>query len=91
MSSQNARLHSHANRRFALVNRGERSGAGDVRALRKRMHMTQRAWERGNRKPTGTALMLLDVIRENPRVVLRAVRKARLKTSHRAPPGFGKR
>jgi DNA-binding transcriptional regulator YiaG len=88
----------------------------DVRALRERMRLTQRAfaglfgfpvatlrhWERGNRTPAGTALVLLHVIRENPRVVLQAVRRARLrdpgglaaiephKTS-RAPPGFGYR
>src|SRR5713226_8333584 len=84
----------------------------DVRALRKRMKMTQRQfagwfgfpvatlrhWERGNRKPSGTAFVLLNVIRDNPRVVLQAVRKARFRdpgsiamiesrTSFRAPPG----
>ena len=54
----------------------------DVRALRLKMGMTQqtfahrfglpvttlRHWERGTRKPTGTALVLLHVIRENPRL-----------------------
>jgi transcriptional regulator with XRE-family HTH domain len=87
-----------------------------VRALRKRMKITQREfagwfgfalatlrhWELGNRKPTGTALVLLNVIRENPRVVLLAVRKLRIRDpgalprmqpakSYRAPPGFGER
>jgi transcriptional regulator with XRE-family HTH domain len=63
---------------------------------------TLRHWERGNRKPTGTALVLLHVIRENPRVVRMAVRKARMLDpgglptfepyeSDRAPPGFGNR
>src|SRR5690349_2448168 len=55
----------------------------DVRALRKKMRLTQRQfagwfgfpiatlkhWERGNRQRTGPALVLLHVIRENPRVV----------------------
>jgi len=63
----------------------------DVRALRERLRITQRQfagwfgfpvatlrhWERGNRTPAGTALVLLHVIRENPRAVLQAVRKAR--------------
>ena len=63
---------------------------------------TLRHWERGNRKPAGTALVLLHVIHENPRVVLQAVRKARdrdpkvfaaiePKKSWRAAPGFGER
>lgn len=63
---------------------------------------TLRHWERGNRRPAGTALVLLEVLRENPRVVMQAVRKARrrdpaslaaieLTKSHRAPPGFGDR
>jgi DNA-binding transcriptional regulator YiaG len=87
----------------------------DVRALRERMRLTQREfagwfgfpvgtlrhWERGNRTPAGTALVLLYVIRENPRIVLQAVRKARWRKesvaaiepvkSNRAPPGFGYR
>ncbi len=88
----------------------------DVRTLRKRMDLTQRQfagwfgfpvatlrhWERGNRQPAGTALVLLHVIRENPQVVLQAVRKARLwhpesvagiepLRSYRAPPGFSDR
>ena len=61
---------------------------------------TLRHWERGNRRPTGSALVLLNVIRENPRVVLKAVRKVRSSglgilapiappRSYRAPPGFG--
>ena len=85
----------------------------DVREIRKRLRVSQRQfagwfgfsvatlrhWERGNRKPAGPALVLLHVIRENPRVVLLAVRKARLLSSgafppiealesHRDPPGF---
>ncbi len=63
---------------------------------------TLRHWERGNRRPTGCALVLLNVIRENPQVVLHAVRKARLwrpesvaaiepLRSYRAPPGFSNR
>ena len=61
---------------------------------------TLKQWERGNRKPTGPALVLISVIQENPGLVLRAVRKARSKwpgllagvepkKSYRAPPGFG--
>ena len=87
-----------------------------MRALRKRMRLTQREfagwfgfpvatlrhWECGNRTPAGTALVLLNVIRENPGVVLQAVRKARLRDpgslgaieprkTPRAPPGLGDR
>ena len=94
----------------------EPSSVPDVRALRERMRLTQRQfagwfgfpvatlrhWERGNRTPTGTALVLLNVIRENPRVVLQAVRKARMRDrgslaaieprkTLRAPPGLGDR
>jgi putative transcriptional regulator len=90
--------------------------AFDVRALRERMKLTQREfagwfgfpvatlrhWERGNRRPAGTALVLLEVIRDNPAAVLRAVQKARKRDagsvaaiapqkSHRAPPGYGER
>jgi putative transcriptional regulator len=88
--------------------------AFDVIALRRRMRLTQaqfagmfgfpvatlRHWEKGDRQPTGTALVLLHVIRSHPRAVWRAVRSARLANpgclgkwepcrSHRAPPGFG--
>jgi transcriptional regulator with XRE-family HTH domain len=63
---------------------------------------TLRHWERGNRQPVGSALVLLRVIRENPRIVIQAVRKARLLDprslpeidplkSYRSPPGFGQR
>jgi len=63
---------------------------------------TLRHWERGNRHPSGSALVLLCVIRDNPRVVMQAVRKARLLApgslpeiepleSYRAPPGLGMR
>ncbi|MGZ5089429.1 MAG: helix-turn-helix domain-containing protein [Usitatibacter sp.] len=62
----------------------------DVAALRKRMHMTQkqfcrrfgfslatlRHWERGDRKPRGTAVMLLTVVRHNPRAVAAALMHA---------------
>ena len=85
----------------------------DVRSLRLRMRLTQgqfagyfgfpvatlRHWEHGDRRPTGTALVLLHVIRDNPRAVLQAVRKARIawpgslpeikpRRSSRAPPGM---
>jgi DNA-binding transcriptional regulator YiaG len=91
-------------------------GAMDVGGLRKRMGLTQRQfagifgfpvatlrhWERGNRKPGGTAWVLLHVIRDNPRAVLRAVHKARRREaesvaatepckSDRASPGYGER
>jgi putative transcriptional regulator len=95
---------------------GTRTGAPrpiDVRAIRRRLHLTQRQfagyfgfavatlrhWERGNRRPTGPALVLLHVIAGNPHAVLVAVRKARTafpeafprlepRRSNRAPPGF---
>src|SRR5689334_8409764 len=85
----------------------------EVRALRRRMRLTQREfagrfgfplgtlkqWERGNRKPTGAALVLICVIHENPGLVMRAVRKARQwrpgmlpaiepRKSYRVPPGY---
>src|SRR5688572_25265806 len=54
--------------------------AEQIKALRRRLRITQlqfahwfgfsaatlRHWERGNRKPTGSALVLLRVIRDNP-------------------------
>jgi transcriptional regulator with XRE-family HTH domain len=87
----------------------------DVRWIRKRTGMTQRQfagwfgfsvatlrhWERGNRKPTGPAAVLLLTIRDRTRVVLDVVRKARAQgygplfarierlKSYRHPPGFG--
>ena len=85
----------------------------DVRAVRGKLGFTQRQfagyfgyslgalrhWERGSRRPTATALVLLHVIASNPRVVLIAVRKARTEypgvlpalealRSSRAPPGM---
>ena len=88
----------------------------EVRHLREQMGLTQRQfagwfgfplatlrhWECGDRRPAGCALVLLQVIREHPQVVLQAVRKARRwrpgsvaaiapLRSHRAPPGFGDR
>ncbi len=93
-----------------------RSSVLDVRTLRNRMGLTQREfagwfgfsvatlrhWECGDRQPAGPALVLLTVIRENPRVVLVAVRKARMRDRgglaaiqppelSRAPPGYGNR
>ena len=38
---------------------------------------TLRHWERGDRRPSGAARVLLQVIAENPRAVLLAVRKTR--------------
>jgi putative transcriptional regulator len=88
--------------------------AREIVALRERLGLTQRQfagwfgfpvatlrhWERGNRRPAGPGLVLLEVIRDNPRAVLLAVRKARtrnpeglakieMRKSCRAPPGFG--
>lgn len=88
--------------------------AREILALRERLRLTQRQfanwfgfplatlrhWERGNRRPAGPALVLLEVIRDNPRAVLLAVRKARrrnpegmgkteMRKSCRAPPGYG--
>ena len=65
----------------------------DVRDLRRRLAMTQREfcdaygfelatlrhWERGDRKPRGAALILLNVVRHNPG----AVRAAILNAAHR--------
>ena len=62
----------------------------DVKAVRERTGLTQeefaatfaislgalRHWERGDRKPRGTALVLLNVIAKDPDAVLRAVEKA---------------
>jgi len=63
---------------------------------------TLKHWEQRNRKPTGSARVLLNVIHDNPRAVLKAVRKARMwspkalaaiapKKSDRAPPRLGER
>ena len=62
----------------------------DVKAVRERTGLTQeqfaatfaiglgalRHWERGDRKPRGATLVLLNVISKDPEAVLRAVRKA---------------
>ena len=62
----------------------------DVKAVRERTGLPQeefaatfaislgalRHWERGDRKPRGTALVLLSVIAKDPQAVLRAVEKA---------------
>ena len=88
----------------------------DVRALRHRLKLTQRQfagyfglavatlrhWERGNRRPSGTALVLLHVIASNPSAVRQAVLKTRQafprslpdfepRRSLRAPPGLASR
>ena len=63
---------------------------------------TLRHWERGNRQPVGAALVLLHVVKDNPRAVRSAVLKARRNDpgslppmeplgAYRAPPGFGDR
>ena len=62
----------------------------DVKAVRERTGLTQeefaatfaiglgalRHWERGDRKPRGATLVLLNVIAKDPQAVLRAVEKA---------------
>lgn len=62
--------------------------AVDVKTLRKRVSMTQeqfaarfgfsvstvRHWERGDRRPQGPALVLLNVIEKDPSAVLNALR-----------------
>ena len=59
----------------------------DVKAVRERTGLTQeqfaakfairlgtlRHWERGDRKPHGTALVLLNVIAREPKAVMRAI------------------
>ena len=87
--------------------------AEEIRAVRGRLRFTQRQfagyfgfplatlrhWEYGDRRPTGCAYVLLQLIRENPRLVLQVVRKARARNpgdvapikpakSYRAPPGM---
>jgi putative transcriptional regulator len=67
--------------------RGRKPNAVDVAGLRRRLQMSQaqfarrfgfsvatlRHWERGDRKPRGPALVLLNVIAHNHRVVLMAL------------------
>lgn len=62
----------------------------DVKSIRERTGLTQeqfaatfaislgalRHWERGDRKPRGTALVLLNLIAKDPQAVLRAVVRA---------------
>ena len=62
----------------------------DVKAVREQTGLTQeqfaatfaislgalRHWERGDRKPRGTALVLLNVIARDPQAVLRALAQA---------------
>jgi len=66
----------------------------DVKAIRKRLGMTQtqfaaafgislgtlRHWERGDRTPRGPARVLLQVVREEPEAVLRALRQTKRPT-----------
>ena len=63
----------------------------DVRALRRRMRLTQcefanrfgfglatlRHWEQGRRHPAGTALVLLEIISVNPRLAWQAAKRVR--------------
>jgi putative transcriptional regulator len=60
----------------------------NVKALRKKTGMTQmqfaamfgfglgtlRHWERGDRKPSGPSLVLLNVIKKDPKIVLESLR-----------------
>ncbi|MGE0809612.1 MAG: helix-turn-helix domain-containing protein [Immundisolibacter sp.] len=62
----------------------------DIKALRRSLGFTQeqfaarlgfsvatlRHWERGDRKPQGPALVLLNVVQREPQAVLRALTKA---------------
>ena len=85
----------------------------DVRAIRRRMRLTQRQfancfgfplatlrhWERGNRRPSTAALVMLHLVASNPQAVLRVVKNIRFSKpglvprlqptrSWRAPPGY---
>ena len=69
--------------------RVHRFGPGDVRTVRVKLKMSQaefartfhlglktlQKWESGERHPTGPAAALLQVIRQNPRAVQRALEK----------------
>ena len=69
----------------------------DVRTIRMRLGMTQnlfaarfgfslaavRHWERGDRKPRGPSLTLLNVIARQPQAVMRALRTPSLKRVRR--------
>ena len=71
----------------------------DVRHLRRRFQCTQhqfcrrfgfnlatlRHWERGDRRPSGAALVLLNVVRHNPAAVLKALSNTRFRERHGAP------
>lgn len=62
----------------------------DIKALRRGLGLTQeqfaarlgfsvatlRHWERGDRKPQGPALVLLNIVQREPRAVLRALTEA---------------
>ena len=73
--------------RRAPESRGHRPRPVDVKALRASVGMTQeqfaarfgfstatlRHWERGDRSPNGSALVLLNVIERNPEAVIAAL------------------
>ena len=81
---QEAISHAQGN---AVEARMHRPRPVDVRALRAKVGMTQeqfaarfgfstatlRHWERGDRKPNGSALVLLNVIERNPAAVIEAL------------------
>jgi putative transcriptional regulator len=66
----------------------------DVKAIREKVGVTQtefatsfgislgtlRHWERGDRKPHGPALVLLNVVAREPKAVLRALAQSKLNT-----------
>ncbi|HUP28915.1 MAG TPA: helix-turn-helix domain-containing protein [Usitatibacter sp.] len=49
---------------------------------------TLRHWERGDREPTGAALVLLNILERNPHAVMKALTTARL-VPRRERPGDG--
>jgi len=81
---QEAIAHASGDERGVLVHRPR---ALDVKAVRTKVGMTQaqfaarfgfstatlRHWERGDRRPRGPALVLLNVIERNPQAVIEAM------------------
>lgn len=81
---QEAMVHAEERSRSARVHRPR---PVDVKALRAKVDMTQeefaakfgfstatlRHWERGDRKPHGASLVLLNVIERDPRAVIEAL------------------
>ena len=77
-------------------------GPIDVREIRRRMNIsrqqfaecfripvaTLRHWENGERRPRGTALILLHVIARNPQAVVKALRAWEFKRAHPLPEGL---